>query len=96
MLAWPEWRGAQLPSGGFRGADRAWLRPLLKDGQANRGQHHGAEPRDQQRGPRADRGYEQPARRETLIARREERGGEVVYVFDIHLQGDRETVFFDV
>ena len=39
---------------------------------------------------------EQPARCETLIARREERGGEVVYVFDIHLQGDRETVFFDV
>jgi protocatechuate 3,4-dioxygenase alpha subunit len=39
---------------------------------------------------------EQPARRETLIARREERGGEVVYVFDIHLQGERETVFFDV
>jgi protocatechuate 3,4-dioxygenase alpha subunit len=39
---------------------------------------------------------EQPARRETLIARREERGREVVYVFDIHLQGDRETVFFDV
>jgi protocatechuate 3,4-dioxygenase, alpha subunit len=39
---------------------------------------------------------EQPARRETLIARREERGGEVVYVFDIHLQGHRETVFFDV
>ena len=37
-----------------------------------------------------------PSRRETLIARREERGGEVVYVFDIHLQGDRETVFFDV
>jgi protocatechuate 3,4-dioxygenase alpha subunit len=39
---------------------------------------------------------EQPSRRETLIARREERGGEVVYVFDIHLQGERETVFFDV
>jgi protocatechuate 3,4-dioxygenase alpha subunit len=39
---------------------------------------------------------EQPARRETLIARREERPGEVVYVFDIHLQGERETVFFDV
>ena len=39
---------------------------------------------------------EQPARRETLIARREERGAEVVYVFDIHLQGERETVFFDV
>jgi protocatechuate 3,4-dioxygenase, alpha subunit len=39
---------------------------------------------------------EQPVRRETLIAQREVRGGEVVYVFDIHLQGDRETVFFDV
>jgi protocatechuate 3,4-dioxygenase, alpha subunit len=35
-------------------------------------------------------------RRETLIARREERGGDVVYVFDIYLQGERETVFFDV
>ena len=37
-----------------------------------------------------------PIRRETLIARREERGGDVVYVCDIHLQGERETVFFDV
>ncbi len=37
-----------------------------------------------------------PIRRETLIARREEREGDVVYVFDIHLQGERETVFFDV
>ncbi len=35
-------------------------------------------------------------RRETLIARREERGGEIVYLFDIHLQGERETVFFDI
>ena len=35
-------------------------------------------------------------RRKTLIAQREERGGEIVYVFDIHLQGERETVFFDV
>jgi protocatechuate 3,4-dioxygenase, alpha subunit len=39
---------------------------------------------------------EQPVRRETLIARKEERGGDVVYVFDIYLQGERETVFFDV
>ncbi len=39
---------------------------------------------------------EQPARRETLIAPRSERGGEVVYRFDIRLQGDSETVFFDV
>jgi protocatechuate 3,4-dioxygenase alpha subunit len=35
-------------------------------------------------------------RRETLLARREERDGAVVYVFDIRLQGERETVFFDV
>ena len=32
---------------------------------------------------------------ETLIARKEERGNETIYRFDIHLQGDRETVFFD-
>jgi protocatechuate 3,4-dioxygenase alpha subunit len=35
-------------------------------------------------------------RRGTLVAQREERGGEIVYVFDIHLQGERETVFFDI
>ncbi|MDQ2696379.1 MAG: protocatechuate 3,4-dioxygenase subunit alpha [Pseudomonadota bacterium] len=35
-------------------------------------------------------------RRETLLARRQERDGKVVYRFDIYLQGERETVFFDV
>jgi protocatechuate 3,4-dioxygenase alpha subunit len=39
---------------------------------------------------------EPDARRRTLIAQREQRGAEVVYTFDIYLQGDRETVFFDV
>ena len=38
---------------------------------------------------------EQPERRKTLIAQRSLRAGEVVYTFDIHLQGERETVFFD-
>ncbi len=38
---------------------------------------------------------EQPKRRQTLIARREERDGGVVYVFDVRLQGQDETVFFD-
>jgi protocatechuate 3,4-dioxygenase alpha subunit len=38
---------------------------------------------------------EPPERRQTLIAIRSERDGSVVYTFDIHLQGDRETVFFD-
>ena len=35
-------------------------------------------------------------RRDTLLARRNEEGGRVVYRFDIHMQGPRETVFFDV
>ena len=39
---------------------------------------------------------EQPQRRQTLIAKRELRDGKAVYVFDIHLQGEHETVFFDV
>jgi protocatechuate 3,4-dioxygenase, alpha subunit len=39
---------------------------------------------------------EQPERRQTLVATRSERDGEVLYTFDIHLGGERETVFFDV
>ncbi|MEX2630953.1 MAG: protocatechuate 3,4-dioxygenase subunit alpha [Tistlia sp.] len=39
---------------------------------------------------------EHAGRRDTLIARRESRGGETVYRFDIVLQGEGETVFFDV
>ncbi|MBZ9566270.1 protocatechuate 3,4-dioxygenase subunit alpha [Modicisalibacter tunisiensis] len=38
---------------------------------------------------------ESPARRETLIARREEADGKVRYRLDIRLQGEGETVFFD-
>ena len=42
-------------------------------------------------------GMIEPAvRRETLLARRADRDGAVVYVFDVHLQGERETVFFDI
>ncbi|MGH6815525.1 MAG: protocatechuate 3,4-dioxygenase subunit alpha [Hyphomicrobiaceae bacterium] len=36
------------------------------------------------------------ARRETLIAKREQTSIGVVYRHDIHMQGDKETVFFDV
>ena len=39
---------------------------------------------------------EQEARRATLIAPRTMRDGVPVYTFDIKLQGDQETVFFDV
>ncbi len=35
-------------------------------------------------------------RRQTLIAKRTERDGQIVYRFDIRLQGDGETVFFDI
>ncbi|WP_270731553.1 protocatechuate 3,4-dioxygenase subunit alpha [Shimia sp. Alg240-R146] len=35
-------------------------------------------------------------RRATLIAKRTERDGQVVYRFDIKLQGEDETVFFDI
>ena len=34
-------------------------------------------------------------RRETLVATRLDRSGQPVYRFDIHLQGEQETVFFD-
>jgi len=39
---------------------------------------------------------EQLERRKTLIARRVSGAAENTYVFDIHLQGAAETVFFDV
>ena len=39
---------------------------------------------------------EPAVRRETLLARREERDGVAVYVFDVRLQGENETVFFDI
>ena len=35
-------------------------------------------------------------RRETLVARRHETPQGILYNFDIHMQGDHETVFFDV
>ena len=35
-------------------------------------------------------------RRRTLVAQRQQRGGRTVYRFDIRLQGEGETVFFDV
>jgi protocatechuate 3,4-dioxygenase alpha subunit len=42
------------------------------------------------------RSIEPPGSRQTLIARREMRDGLMTYVMDIHLQGENETVFFDV
>jgi protocatechuate 3,4-dioxygenase, alpha subunit len=39
---------------------------------------------------------EQDSRRQTLLAQRSVRDGKIVYTFDIRLQGENETVFFDV
>ena len=39
---------------------------------------------------------EQRDRRSTLIAQRSEKGRQVIYRFDVRLQGEGETVFFDV
>lgn len=41
-------------------------------------------------------GIEWVPRRQTLMAKRHERDGEIVYHFDIRIQGDDETVFFDI
>ncbi|WP_017522419.1 protocatechuate 3,4-dioxygenase subunit alpha [Pusillimonas noertemannii] len=41
-------------------------------------------------------GIEWVERRKTLIAERSEKDGQVVYQFDVHIQGPNETVFFDV
>lgn len=40
-------------------------------------------------------GLIEPARRRTLVAKREQNGSGIVYRFDIHMQGDNETVFLE-
>lgn len=41
-------------------------------------------------------GIEWAPRRQTLIAKRVEQDGEVIYRFDIRIQGENETVFLDI
>ncbi len=41
-------------------------------------------------------GIEWVERRKTLVAERSEKNGEVVYTFNVYIQGPDETVFFDV
>lgn len=41
-------------------------------------------------------GIEWAPRRQTMIAKRKEKDGEVVYHFDIRIQGENETVFLDI
>jgi protocatechuate 3,4-dioxygenase alpha subunit len=40
-------------------------------------------------------GIEDQKHRNTLVARREEADGVIIYRFDIHFQGENETAFFD-
>ena len=54
---------------------------------------------DEEKANEADpilRGIELKKRRETLIAKPSQKDGKTVYSFDIVLQGENETVFFDV
>ena len=39
---------------------------------------------------------EQESRRPTLIGERSLRDGRIIYTFDVRIQGDNETVFFDI
>lgn len=41
-------------------------------------------------------GIEWVTRRKTLIAQRQEKDGEVIYRFDVRIQGENETVFLDI
>ncbi|TAL82300.1 MAG: protocatechuate 3,4-dioxygenase subunit alpha [Candidimonas sp.] len=41
-------------------------------------------------------GIEWVERRNTLIAKRSEKNGQITYTFDIYIQGPNETVFFDI
>jgi protocatechuate 3,4-dioxygenase, alpha subunit len=38
----------------------------------------------------------EPGRRDTLIAGKDEKDGKTFYHFDIHMQGEKETVFLDI
>lgn len=42
------------------------------------------------------KGIEWAPRRQTLIAKREEHNGEIIYRFDVRIQGENETVFLDI
>lgn len=39
--------------------------------------------------------FDDEAHRKTLVAGREEAGGVIIYCYDIHLQDENETAFFD-
>jgi protocatechuate 3,4-dioxygenase alpha subunit len=92
-----------IKPGAVAGRDGATMAPHLNLWIAARGINIGLNTRmyfdDEAQANAADpvlRMIEWEVRRKTLVARREKRGAHVVYTFDIHLQGEAETVFFDI
>ncbi|MBZ7671787.1 protocatechuate 3,4-dioxygenase subunit alpha [Klebsiella grimontii] len=97
------WRFETIKPGAVVGRDGRTMAPHVNLWVVARGINIGLNTRmyfsDEQDANQADpvlNLIEWEVRRQTLIAQREVRGTEIVYRFDIHLQGENETVFFDI
>lgn len=97
------WRFDTIKPGAVTGRDGRMMAPHLNLWIVARGINIGLNTRmyfsDEQAANETDpvlNLIEWEVRRNTLIGKREKRGDEVVYTFDVYLQGEKETVFFDV
>lgn len=97
------WRFETIKPGAVTGRDGRLMAPHVNLWIVARGINIGLNTRmyfsDEQDANRRDpvlNLIEWEVRRQTLIGQREQRGGKTVYRFDIRLQGEAETVFFDV
>lgn len=97
------WRFDTIKPGAVTGRDGRMMAPHLNLWIVARGINIGLNTRmyfsDEQAANQTDpvlNLIEWEVRRNTLIGVREVRGDEVVYRFDVFLQGEKETVFFDV
>ncbi|MFB0710671.1 protocatechuate 3,4-dioxygenase subunit alpha [Buttiauxella noackiae] len=97
------WRFDTIKPGAVTGRDGRVMAPHLNLWIVARGINIGLNTRmyfsDEQAANEADpvlNLIEWEVRRNSLIGKREKRGSDVVYTFDIYLQGEKETVFFDV
>ena len=97
------WRFDTIKPGAVTGRDGRMMAPHLNLWIVARGINIGLNTRmyfsDEQAANETDpvlNLIEWEVRRNTLIGKREKRGNEVVYTFDVYLQGEQETVFFDV
>ena len=97
------WRFETIKPGAVVGRDGRTMAPHVNLWVVARGINIGLNTRmyfsDEQDANQADpvlNLIEWEVRRQTLIAQREVRGTEIVYRSDIYLQGENETVFFDI